>query len=124
MEQIVDFPVSGEGLQDFRPQQSSSSFSHFLAGVHEVLVKGVFRTFPQNKQSAKVTRHSSARVPQDASSSTLSAHQMAFHDERATWNDEERAQAWCRFEDSCGRYYWNLLTTDHSHWEPPWERRP
>ena len=35
MEQIVDFPVSGGGLQDFRPGQSSSSSSYFPAGVNE-----------------------------------------------------------------------------------------
>ena len=38
------------------------------------------------------------------------------HDEDAVWYDEEREQAWCR------RSYWHLLTTDHSQWEPPWER--
>ena len=37
MEQIVDFPVSGGGLQDYCPGQSSSSSSHFPTGVHEVL---------------------------------------------------------------------------------------
>ena len=37
MEQIVDFSVSGGGLQDFRPGQSSSSSLHFPAGVPEVL---------------------------------------------------------------------------------------
>ena len=35
VEQIVDIPVSGGGLQDFRPGQSSSSSSHLPAGVHE-----------------------------------------------------------------------------------------
>ena len=35
VEQIVDFPVSGGGLQDFRPGQSSSSSSHVPAHVHE-----------------------------------------------------------------------------------------
>ena len=37
----------------------------------------VFRTFPQPKKCAKVTRQSSPRVPASASSSELSAHQMA-----------------------------------------------
>ena len=40
----------------------------------------------------------------DASSSILSAHQVALHDERTTWYDEDREQAWCRFEDSFGRF--------------------
>ena len=39
--------------------------------------EGGFRTFLHPKKSAKVTPHSSARVPQDVSSSTLSANQMA-----------------------------------------------
>ena len=52
-EQIGDFSVSGGGLQDFRPGQSSSSSSHFPAGTHEVLDEpgdGVFRTFPRVKK--------------------------------------------------------------------------
>ena len=36
VEQFVDIPVSG-GLQEFRPEQSSSSSSHVPAGVHEAL---------------------------------------------------------------------------------------
>ena len=49
VEQIVDIP--GGGLQDFRPGQSSSSSSHFPAGVPGALDEpgqGVFRTLPQN----------------------------------------------------------------------------
>ena len=52
VEQIVDISlVSGGGLEDFRPGQSSSSSSHFQAGVHEDAdepSEGFFRTFPQN----------------------------------------------------------------------------
>ena len=62
MEQVVDFPVSGGGLQDFRPRQSSSCSSHFPAGVHDVLDEpreGFFRTFPKNK---KVRRSPGTRV--------------------------------------------------------------
>ena len=40
--------------------------------------KGFFRTFPQPKKSAESTRQSSPRVPASASSSELSAHQMAL----------------------------------------------
>ena len=49
MEQIVDSPFSGGGLQSCRPGQISSSSSHFQAGVHEGLDEpgeGFFRTFP------------------------------------------------------------------------------
>ena len=83
LEQIVDIPSPGGGLQGFRPGQgssASSSSSHSPAGVHEDaedLCEGVFRTFHRPKKSAKVTRHWSARVPRHVSSSTLSAHQMA-----------------------------------------------
>ena len=48
VEQIVAFP--GGGLEDFRPGQSSSSSSHFPAGVPEALDEagqGVFALFPQ-----------------------------------------------------------------------------
>ena len=48
VEQIVDIPVSGGGLQDFRPGQGSSSSSHVPARVHEVLDQlgeGFFRAF-------------------------------------------------------------------------------
>ena len=83
-EQIVDIPVPGGCLQGFRPGQSSaasSSSSHSPAGVHEDANEpGVcffFRTFSRPKESAKVTQHSSARVPRQVNSSTLSAHQMA-----------------------------------------------
>ena len=44
------------------------------------------------------------------------------HEEDAVWYDEEREQALCRVEDSLGRSHCHLLTTDHSQWEPPWER--
>ena len=64
--------------------------------------------------------------------SPSTAHQMApgspavleSHDEPMSWYDEEREQAWCRFEDRLGLSFWRLLTTDHSQREPPCERRP
>ena len=49
-EQIVDFPVSRGGLQDFRPGQVSSSSSHVPARDQEGLDEpgeGFFRTFPR-----------------------------------------------------------------------------
>ena len=45
VEQIVDIPVSGGGLHDFRPGQSSSSSSHVSARV-----KGIFALFPVGKK--------------------------------------------------------------------------
>ena len=55
-EQIVDFPVSHGGLQDFRPGQGSSSSSHVPARDQEGLDEpgeGSFRTFPQNKKKVR-----------------------------------------------------------------------
>ena len=56
MEQNVDIPVPGCGgrisrLQDFRPGQSSSSFAHVTADVHESLDEpgeGFFLHFSAN----------------------------------------------------------------------------
>ena len=73
------------------------------------LAKGVFALCPKMKKSAKFFPHSGSDLSADFTSSTPVA-QLA----RTTWYDEEREQAWCRFEDSSGRFYWNLLTTDHS----------
>ena len=73
VEQIVEIPALG-GLQGFLPGQGSSS--RRLLPDEDDGFQGVFRTFPQPKKSAKVTRQSSPRVPASASSSELSAHQM------------------------------------------------
>ena len=66
VEQIVHFP--GEGLQDFRPGQSSPASSSFVspAGSDDDANEpgqGGFRAFLQNKKSAKSGPHSSQRVP-------------------------------------------------------------
>ena len=74
VEQIVAIPARG-GLQGFLPGQGSSS-RRFLQDEDEGFQR-VFRTFSQPKKSAKVARQSSPRVPASASSSDLSAHQMA-----------------------------------------------
>ena len=71
MEQIVDSRVVGEGLQDFRPGQSSSPSEHVPARVHEdadELVKVFFRTFLQNKKSAKSGPHSGSELSADFTS--------------------------------------------------------
>ena len=70
-EQIVDIPVPHGGRHDLSP--SSADFSN----PPDTANQGVFRTFPRLKKSAKITSHSSQRVPRSASSSELSAHQMA-----------------------------------------------
>ena len=90
-------------------------------------LKVFFALFPGPKKSARVAAHTSAELGTHSSSSTLSTHQMApgtsgSHDEPTVWYDEELEQAWCHFVDLLGRSFWRLLTTDHSQWEPPWER--
>ena len=62
VEQIADLPVSGGAPQGYRPGQSSSSSSHFPAGVPEDAdepAPGVFRAFPRTK---KVRRPQPSRV--------------------------------------------------------------
>ena len=85
VEQIVEIPARG-GLQGFLPGQGSSS-RRFLQDEDEGF-QGFFRTFPQPQKSAKVTRQSSPRVPASASSSELSAHQMAPAGESGELADE------------------------------------
>ena len=75
-EQIVDFPVSRGGLQDYRPGQGSSSSSHVPARDQEGLNEsgeGFFFAFSKLKKSAKLGPHSSPRVPASVSSSMLAA---------------------------------------------------
>ena len=53
MEQIVDFPVAGGGLHDFRPGQSSSSVAHSPAAwlnTEDEPFQGVFALFPRKKK--------------------------------------------------------------------------
>ena len=99
VEQIVD-PVSRGSLPGSFPGQSSSS-SHSPAGVEERADEpgeGVFRTFPQNKKSAKLASHSSQRVPASASPSTPAPqHRVRF-------------QQWVMILDEYGLYFWNLDT--------------
>ena len=51
MEQIVDFPVSRGGHQDFQPVRVPQRLLRFLL---DTLVKGFFALFPRGKKSAEV----------------------------------------------------------------------
>ena len=105
VEQIVDIP--GGGLQDFRPGQSSSSSSHFPAGVSEPPDEpgqGVFRTFPQNKTSAKSGSHSSQRVPASVSPSTPAPQHRV------------RLKQWVMILDEHGLYFW-IMDTGEKRWQ-------
>ena len=108
VEQIID-PVSRGSLPGSLRGQSSSS-SHSPAGVEEradELGEGVFRTFPQNKKSAKVTSHSGSELPPHPSSSTVAAQL-------------EDSVEWVRLkDDKSGKpYYWNRRSFS-TVWQPP-----
>ena len=91
VEQNVDIP--GGVLQGLRPVQgstasSSSSVSRLPTdwlNSEDKAFQWVLALYSPPNKSAKVTRHSSARVPRSASSSELSAHQMAREDEEKIW---------------------------------------
>ena len=110
-EQIIDIPAP-RGGQDL-PSAASSS------GLPGTANQEVFSHFSPREKSAHLGSHSGSELLPESSPSTPAA-QLA----RTTWYDEEREQAWCRFEDSFGLFYCNLFPTDHSQWEPPWERMP
>ena len=108
LEQIVDIPVPHGGRHDLSP--SSADFSNPPDTANQV----VFRTFLRLKKSAKVTSHSSQRVPRSASSSELSAHQMAraarpqdFSDDGNIFREDEE-KIWIRLDTG----QWKLLCTD------------
>ena len=102
VEQIVD-PVSRGSLP-------GSSSSHSPAGDEECADepgKGVFRTFPQNKKSAKVAPHSGSELPPHSSSWTAAAQL-------------EDSVEWVRLrEKHAGKtYFWNRRTNS-TVWKPP-----
>ena len=102
MEQIVD-PVSRGGLH-------GSSSSHSPAGVEERADepgKGVFRTFPQHKKSAKLTSHSGSELLPESSPSSRAAQL-------------EDSVEWVRLrEKHAGKtYFWNRRTNS-TVWRAP-----
>ena len=116
MEQIVDIPVAGGGLQNFRPGQSSSSVSHSPAAwlsTEDEPFQGVFRTYSREK---KVPLTPSARVPRHVSSSTSSAHGLR------SWVDDDTGETWTLLTDPELGSWWYSSRTHRSQWHPPWER--
>ena len=106
-EQTVDIPVPHGGRHDLSP--SSADFSK----PPDTANQGFFRTFPRLKKSAKVTSHSNQRVLRSASSSELSAHQMAraarpqdFSDDGNIFREDEE-KIWIRLDTG----QWKLLLT-------------
>ena len=120
VEQNVDIP--GGGLQGLRPVQGStaSSSSSVLRSPTDWLnsevnaFQVVFHTFSPPSESAKVARHSTARVPRSTSSSELSSHRMAragrpqdFSDDGNIFREDEE-KIWIRL----GTGQRKLLCTD------------
>ena len=108
VEQIFD-PVSSGGFHGFFLGQGSSS-SRSPTGVQDRADEpgeGFFRTFPQNKKSAKLAPHSSPRVPASGSPSTP-ASQL------------EVSVEWVRLrERHAGKtYFWNRRTNS-TVWQAP-----
>ena len=74
VEQIVEIPARG-GLQGFLQVRVSHRADFFKMRMRDF--KGFFRTFPQPKQSAKVTRQSSPRVPGSVSAPAGESGELA-----------------------------------------------
>ena len=99
IEQTVDIPVP-RGDRTLHPASTSSVLPVTAS-------QGVFRTFPQNKQSAKVTSHSGSELPPHPSSSTAAAQL-------------EDSVEWVRLrEKHAGKtYFWNRRTNS-TVWRAP-----
>ena len=87
VEQPVDIPVpqgrggvgARGGLQGFAGQSSTASSSR--VGAADGAGRGVFRTFPKIKKSAKQGPHSGSALLPESSPSMLSAHQMPLDEQ-------------------------------------------
>ena len=146
-EQIVDNPVQLHrsrspnfpdpvgGQQDFQPVQGSAASSSDLPGQAG---QGVFRTFPQNKKSAKIPRTQGSELLPHSSPWTPAPYEASM-----VLEEEEEEEEECEedFEveyvgyDGClwgrewvaarQRYCWWLASADgsqagHTIWRPPW----
>ena len=111
VEQIVDFPVAGGGLQEFRPGQSSSSVARSPAEwltTEDEPFQGVFRTISPGEKSARVTWHMGARVPRHVSSSTSSASGLR------SWVDDDTGETWTLLTDPALGSWWYSLRTQNA----------
>ena len=142
VEQIAVSRV-GEGLQDFLPGQSSSSFSHDPARGFETLDGpgyGVFRTFPIFQKSATQPSHSGSELPPHSSPWTPAAYDASMVLEEEEEEEEEPEDEpvefveyvqhdglwWgCEWDPAHQRHCWWLAAADgsqtgHTIWRPPW----
>ena len=91
------------GPQGFFPSPSGASSSHSPGAVDEAFTK-VFRTFPQNKKSAKSGSRSSQRVPVSFGPSTPAPQQRV------------RLMQWVMIMNEHGFYFWNM-DTGEKRWQ-------
>ena len=116
MEQNVDIPVAGGGLQDFRPGQSSSSVARSPAcwlNTEDEAFQGVFRTLHQNKKSATVPPHSGSELVPHSSPWTPAAYDvpMALEEEEEESEYEPVVVQSFEFEGRWCGCEWALLSS-------------
>ena len=135
LEQIAEFPVPVGGHQDFQPVQGSAASSSDLPGQAG---QGVFRTFPQNKKSAKIPRTQGSELPPHSSPWTPAPYEASMvleEEEEEVEESEEDFEVeyveydgclWgCEWVAARQRYCWWLASADgsqagHTIWRPPW----
>ena len=135
LEQIADFPDPVGDQQDFQPVQGSAASSSDLPGQAG---QGVFRTFPQNKKSAKIPRTQGSELPPHSSPWTLAPYEASMVLEEEEEEEEECEEdfevEYVEYDDRLWgrewvaarqRYCWWLASADgsqagHTIWRPPW----
>ena len=135
LEQIAEFPVPVGGQQDFQPVQGSAASSSDLPGQAG---QGVFRTFPQNKKSAKIPRTQGSELPPHSSPWTPAPYEASMVLEEEEEEEEECEEdfevEYVEYDDRLWgrewvaarqRYCWWLASADgsqagHTIWRPPW----
>ena len=89
LELIADFPDPVGGQQDFQPVQGSAASSSDLPGQAG---QGVFRTFPQNKKSAKIPRTQGSELPPHSSPWTPAPCEASMVLEEEEEEEEEKCE--------------------------------
>ena len=107
VEQIVDFPLFGGGLQDFRPRRgstTSSSSSHVPAGAVDEPFHGFFRTSPRPKKVRSWDRTRGSELIADFTSSTPSAYEVHNFSEDGNFHQENDKKTWMRLPSGFGTF--------------------
>ena len=144
MEQITVSPIPGRGPQNFVPVQGSAASSLVSPGHAG---EGVFRTFPQNKKSAKIPRTQGSELPPHSSPWTPAPYDASMvleeeeEEEESELDEAEEVgevslaveyvecngrwwgQQW---DPTAQQFCWWLAAADgsqlgHTIWRPPWD---